>query len=81
MAHLEAVADLSQATDAELDALERRLAAPFMRVFPWGIILWGFANAAVWLALWPLVLLDLMPLAVAFPIAVLNVALFLPAFS
>ena len=34
MAHLEAVADLSQATDAELDALERRLAAPHMRVFP-----------------------------------------------
>ena len=80
MAQLEAVADLSQATDAELDALERRLAAPFMRVFPWGIILWGFVNAAVWLALWPLVLLDLIPLAVAFPIAVLNVALsYLPS--
>lgn len=80
MAHGEALGDLSTATEAELDALERRLAAPFMRAFPLGILLWGFSNAVVWLALWPLVLLDIIPLALAFPIATLNVALsYLPS--
>ena len=44
------------------------------------MILWGFANTLVWLSLWPLVLMDLLPLWVAFPIATLNVALsYLPS--
>ena len=72
--------DIEAATDADLDALERRIAAPFMRTFPLGVVIWGFTNTAVWLALWPLVLLDLLPLWVAFPIATLNVALaYLPS--
>lgn len=72
--------DLAAATDDELDAIERRIAAPYMRVFPWGAILWGFTNTLIWLSLWPLVLMDLLPLWVAFPIAILNVALsYLPS--
>ena len=72
--------DVAAATDAELDAIERKLAAPFMRIFPWGVILWGFTNALVWLSLWPLVFMDLLPLWLAFPIATLNVALsYLPS--
>ena len=34
MAPHTAVIDAARATDAELDALERRIAAPFMRIFP-----------------------------------------------
>jgi beta-carotene hydroxylase len=72
--------DVAAATEDELDAMERRLAAPFTRIFPWGVILWGFSNTLVWLSLWPLVFTGLLPLWVAFPIATLNVALsYLPS--
>ena len=80
MAHVEAVMDGAAATDDELDAIERKIAAPFMRIFPWGVIAWGFTNALVWLSLWPLVFTGLLPLWAAFPIATLNVALsYLPS--
>ena len=76
----ETAAPLDRLSDAELAVLERRVAGRYLRVFPWGIVLWGFTNTTVWLALWPLVLLDLLPLWAAFPIAVLNVALaYLPS--
>ena len=62
-------------SDDELDAMERKIAAKYMQKFPIGIIAWGFTNTLVWLALWPLVLMDILPLWIAFPIAVLNVTL------
>ncbi|MFO0437268.1 MAG: fatty acid desaturase, partial [Phenylobacterium sp.] len=64
----------------ELNRLETETAARFMGGLPWGSVLWGLGNLAVWLSLWPLTLSGLMPLWVAFPIATLNVALcYLPS--
>lgn len=64
----------------ELAGLERKIAAKYMQGFPVGIVIWGFANTAIWLSLWPLVLLDIMPLWMAFPIALVNVsAAYLPS--
>jgi len=72
--------DINTLPDEKLDVLERQIAGKYMRIFPWGIILWGFANTLVWLALWPLVLLDIMPLWLGFIIATVNVTLsYLPS--
>ena len=72
--------DLAAATDSELDVLERKVVAPYLRMFPLGVVIWGFSNAIVWLALWPLVFTGVLPLWLAFPIATLNVALsYLPS--
>tara|TARA_R110002111_G_scaffold115103_3_gene176045 strand:- start:792 stop:1676 length:885 start_codon:yes stop_codon:yes gene_type:complete len=67
-------------TDEQLDVMERKIAARYMKIFPLGIIIWGFANTLIWLSLWPLVFMDILSLWVAFPIAVLNVTLaYLPS--
>ena len=80
MALVESTIDINSLADNELDALERRIAGKYMRIFPWGIILWGFANCLVWLSLWPLVLLDIVPLWAAFIVATINVTLsYLPS--
>jgi len=72
--------DLAAATDSELDVLERKVVASYLRMFPLGVLFWGFANTLVWLALWPLVFTGMLPLWLAFPIATLNVALsYLPS--
>ena len=64
----------------ELNRLEAEVAARFMGGLPWGSVLWGLGNLAVWLSLWPLTLSGVMPLWLAFPIATLNVALcYLPS--
>ena len=77
---LTADVDFDAVTDAELDVLERKIAGPFTKIFPWGSVLWGFCNCFVWLALWPLVFLGDLSLWIAFPIATLNVALsYLPS--
>jgi len=65
---------------SELDVLERKIAAKYMQVFPWVAVAWALLNLTIWLALWPLVLLDVLPLWVAAPIATLNVMLaYLPS--
>ena len=67
-------------TPSELDAAERRIATKYMNVFPWVAVLWALVNLCTWLALWPLVLLDMVPLWIAAPIATLNVMLaYLPS--
>ncbi|MFN7264437.1 MAG: hypothetical protein ACK5T5_05840, partial [Phenylobacterium sp.] len=58
----------------ELNRLETETAARFMGGLPWGSVLWGLGNLAVWLSLWPLSLSGLMPLWGACPCATLNVA-------
>ena len=64
----------------DLDAAERQIAAKYMRIVPWGAVIWAFSNLAVWLALWPLVLMDIMPLWLGFIIASINVSLcYLPS--
>ncbi len=67
-------------SDAQLDVLERKIAGQYMGIVPWGAVLWGLGNALVFIALFPLVLLEIMPLWLAFPIATLNVMLcYLPS--
>ncbi|MEM6476302.1 MAG: fatty acid desaturase [Pseudomonadota bacterium] len=67
--------DLSQLSDAELRKLELKIARKHSGMVPWDAVVWAFGNMAVWLSLWPLVLLDILPLWAAFPIAVANMAL------
>lgn len=67
--------DLSQLSERELRKLENRIARKYSGMFPWGAVAWSFGNMAVWLALWPLVLLGYLPLWAAFPIATVNMAL------
>ena len=73
-------ADWDKLTDNELDILERKIAAKYMQTIPWGAVVWGLGNCCVWLALWPLVLMDILSIWVAAPIATLNVLLsYLPS--
>jgi len=59
---------------------ERAIARRHIGKFPWGSLIWAVVNLAVWLSLWPLVLLDLLPLWAGFVIACVNVALcYLPS--
>lgn len=72
--------DVSGMSEAELIKLERAIANKHMGHVPWFSIVWCFANVAVWLSLWPLVLLGILPIWAAFPIATLNVMLcYLPS--
>ena len=67
--------DLSQLTDAQLRKLELKIARKYSGKVPWIAVIWAFGNLAVWLSLWPLVFMDVLPLWTAFPIATLNMAL------
>lgn len=59
---------------------EMRIARSYMGGVPWIAVIWAFANLAVWLSLWPLVIGGVLPLWIAFPIACVNVALcYLPS--
>ncbi|SIN62156.1 Fatty acid desaturase [Parasphingorhabdus marina DSM 22363] len=59
---------------------EQQIARKYAGRLPWEAVIWGLGNLAVWLALWPLVFFDVMPLWLAFPIATLNVMLcYLPS--
>ncbi|QZD93842.1 fatty acid desaturase [Qipengyuania xiapuensis] len=68
-------ADLSALSDAELRKLENKIARKHSGMFPWGIVTWAFGNLAVWLALWPLVILEVIPLWLGFIVATVNIAL------
>ena len=73
-------ADWDQFNEAELDLLERKIAAKYMNRVPWGAVAWGIGNCLVWLSLWPLVLFDVISVWAAAPIATLNVMLsYLPS--
>ena len=74
------MAEIAALSETELLRREREIAARHMGHFPWGSVVWCFANLACWLALWPLVLFGLMPLWLGFIIASLNVMLcYLPS--
>lgn len=67
-------------SEADLIRAEREIAARHLNKFPYFAVIWAFANLAVWLALWPLVIFGGFPLWAAFPIATLNVILcYLPS--
>ncbi|WP_298300958.1 fatty acid desaturase [uncultured Erythrobacter sp.] len=67
--------DLSQLSDAELKRLELKIARKHSGMFPWEAVVWAFGNMTVWLSLWPLVMFEILPLWIAFPIATVNMAL------
>ena len=72
--------DWDALSDSELDTWERKIASRYMGSLPWEIVVWGIGNTLIWLSLWPLVLMDVLPLWLAFPIAVINVsAAYLPS--
>ena len=72
--------DLSLLSDAELVRMEREIAARHIDKFPYFAVIWAFTNLAVWLALWPLVFLGIIPLWLGFIVASLNVTLsYLPS--
>ena len=68
-------ADLSQLSEGQLRKLELRIAGKHSGMVPWEAVVWAFGNMIVWLALWPLVFLGILPLWAAFPIATLNMML------
>ena len=67
--------DVSNMSERELRKLELKIARKHSGMFPWEIVIWAFGNMAVWLALWPLVLLDYIPLWLGFIIATINMSL------
>jgi beta-carotene hydroxylase len=72
--------DWGNLSEKDLDVMERKIASKYMNVFPWGVVAWGLGNSVVWLTLWPLVLMNAIPLWLAAPIATLNVMLaYLPS--
>ncbi|MBD2840747.1 fatty acid desaturase [Erythrobacter rubeus] len=67
--------DLSALSDGELRKLELKIARKYSGRVPWIAVFWAFGNLAVWLSLWPLVMSGILPLWLAFPIAVINLSL------
>jgi len=67
--------DLAQLSNSELKRLELKIARKHSGMFPWEAVVWAFGNMAVWLSLWPLVFMDILPLWIAFPIATVNMML------
>ena len=75
-----ALENWDELTDDQLDVLERKIAAKYTHIVPWGAVAWGIGNTLLWLSLWPLVLLDILPLWLGFIIATFNCALaYLPS--
>ncbi len=56
---MDQVADrqLDALTDEELDILERQIADKYMRIVPWGAVVWGIGNCLIFFSLFPLVLM------------------------
>lgn len=72
--------DIDSLSPQELTHLEREIARLHIDRFPWGSVVWAFANFGVWLALWPLVFFGIVPAWAAFPVATLNIMLsYLPS--
>lgn len=69
------VGDLSHLSSAELRRLELRIAQKHSGMVPWEIVAWAFGNLVCWLALWPLVMMDIIPLWLGFIVATINISL------
>lgn len=71
----------SLAFDArELFNQERAIAAQFMGGVPWLAVVWGLANTGLWISLWPLAIMGLLPLWVAFVMATVSISIcYLPS--
>lgn len=74
------MSELASKSHAELMRIERDIARRHIGKFPWLAVTWALTNLAVWLSLWPLVLMGIIPLWIGFIIATLNVMLsYLPS--
>jgi beta-carotene hydroxylase len=72
--------DIAAMSEAELIRLEREIARRHIDKFPYLAVSWPFGNLAVWLSLWPLVFMGIIPLWIGFIIATLNLMLsYLPS--
>lgn len=72
--------DLSKLSNPELMRMEREIAARHIDKFPYFAVVWAFTNLAVWIAVWPLVFLNIIPLWLGFVISTINVTLsYLPS--
>ncbi|MEP5938141.1 MAG: fatty acid desaturase [Erythrobacter sp.] len=67
--------DISQLSDDQLRRLELKIARKYSGKVPWGIVAWAFANLAFWLALWPLVIFDMIPLWLGFILSTISLSL------
>lgn len=68
-------ADLSTLSSGELRKLENAIARKHSGMVPWGVVVWAFGNLAFWLALWPLVIFDVIPLWLGFIAATISLSL------
>ncbi|MEP2101553.1 MAG: fatty acid desaturase [Parasphingorhabdus sp.] len=67
-------------TEKDLRKRELAIARKYADRLPWEAVAWGLGNLLVWLSLWPLVFLGVMPLWLGFIIATFNVMLcYLPS--
>ena len=73
------VTDIDALSDSQLDVLERQIAAKYLKIVPWGAVVWGFGNCIAFLSLIPLAMADILPLWLGFPLATIGViACYLP---
>ena len=75
MAALNELQSVAAEAKRQLAQREHAIARKYVGGVPWFAVAWGLGNFAVWLALWPLVLLDILPLWAGFLIATVNVIL------
>lgn len=57
-------------SDRELVREEALIARRYMQRFPWEMVVWGLGNFVLWLSLWPLAFMGVLPLWVAFLLAI-----------
>ncbi len=70
----------TERTDRELKREEAAVARKYMGRVPWEMVAWGLGNFVLWLSIWPLALLGVMPLGVAFLVSTLSITLcYLPS--
>ena len=71
---------LSQEERTALAQEERAIARKYVGGVPWIIVAWGLGNFALWVSLWPLTMMGIMPLWAAFIISTLSIGLcYLPS--
>ena len=68
--------DYAAMNQDEIERAEKEIARRYLNIFPLRIVIWGFANTACWLSLWPLVMLGVLPLWAGFLLATVNFLLF-----
>lgn len=72
--------DFSSLSEDELMKMERDIAHKYIGTLSLPMVIWPIVNTTVWLALWPLVLTQTVPLWLGFIIATINVTLsYLPS--